>query len=108
VEKRKPQPTVRPEHRSQPGAPNCCKKLFGKGVSAKQRHAQSERMKGYWQHRRAAGLTGRIKPDESSPAVRNSQRFNSPLRDADLEMASNYGEDKRWGRIEDRAFVATA
>ena len=54
VEKRKPQPTVRPEYRSPPGAPNCCKKLFGKVVPAKQRHTQSERMKDYWRRRQAA------------------------------------------------------
>jgi hypothetical protein len=77
VEKRKPQPTVRPEYHSQPDAPNCSKKEFGKVVPAKQRHAQSERMKGYWRHRQAAGRTDRIKPHESSPAVRNSKRFNA-------------------------------
>ena len=62
LEKRKPQPTVRPEYRSQPDAPKCSKTVFGKVVPAKQRHAQSDRMKSYWRRRQAAGHTGRIKP----------------------------------------------
>jgi hypothetical protein len=94
VEKRKPQPTVRPEYYSQPDVPNSSKKLFGKVVPAKQRHAQSERMKDYWR-RQAAGRTPKHKPHKSTPAVRNSKRFSALCARA-IEWTTNYGYDEIW------------